>query len=178
MNVAGWSANNRPEKTNDLETVKNVQDVLTGYTGSYRSALEIGAGVGRLAREMCKSFNLVVGVDVSQALVDESQKYLAEFPSARVLKGDGLHIPVDSDKFDFVYSYVTFQHMYTLEIIRANIEEAFRVLKSGGTCRIQTVKGKSNTYEGEGGIHRSYLFEDEKDFLQLFWTRDSTHQLK
>ena len=165
--MRGWENNSIPETATDAETVKNVRSILSNYGGPFGSALEIGAGVGRLVREMKKQFDYVVGVDISQALVDKSKEYL-DSCSCRVLKGDGRYLSLTSDQFDFVYSYVTFQHMYELETIRTNISETFRVLKPGGICRIQTVKGVSNTSENDDGIHRSYLFEDEKDFAQLF----------
>lgn len=165
--MRGWENNSTPETSTDAETAKNVRSILLNYSGSFGSALEVGAGVGRLVREMEKHFGRVIGVDISQALVDKSKDYLKFGPSI-IFKGDGKHLPLESNQFDFVYSYVTFQHLYELETIRTNIAEIFRVLKPGGVCRVQTVKGKSNTYEGDDGIHRSYLFDDERDFLQLF----------
>lgn len=151
-----------------IETSQNFEHILSGYTGNYGYALDIGAGIGRLVRKMRHRFSAVLGVDISQTMVDFSKDFLKDVPAAFVIKGDGSYLPVQSDTFDFAYSYISFQHMHTLEIVRSNIQETHRVLKSGGVCRIQTVKGKSNNYAGEGGAHLAYLFEDEKDFEQLF----------
>jgi len=152
------------------DAAKNVESILRGYgsASGILSALEIGAGYGRLAKAMRKRIPNVVGVDSSQSLLAMSKEYLAGVPGVQMIKGDGSTLPVDSDAFDFVYSYIAFQHMHTLEIIQSYIAETFRVLKSGGTCSIQTVKGKSNPSMVEGGLHRCHLFEDEKDFLKLF----------
>jgi SAM-dependent methyltransferase len=150
------------------ETRRNVQSILSGYTGRKEYALEIGAGYGRLVKAMRNEFEFVIGFDSSQVLVDFSKEYLGGDFKSIVNKCDGSSVSSPSGHFDFVYSYIAFQHMHTLEIIKSYIAETYRVLKPGGVCRIQTVKGESNPYEGDGGIHRSYLFEDEKDFLQLF----------
>lgn len=152
------------------ETEGNIESILSGLgdTTGIQAALEIGAGYGRLVKAMRKRIPNVVGVDSSQSLLAMSKEYLAGVPGVQMIKGDGSTLPVDSDTFDFVYSYIAFQHMHTLEIIKSYIEETFRVLKPGAVCRIQTVKGQSNPSMVEGGLHRCHLFEDEKDFLQLF----------
>jgi cyclopropane fatty-acyl-phospholipid synthase-like methyltransferase len=150
------------------DTTANVEAILTGYDGPRHNALEIGAGYGRLVKEMAKTFEYVVGIDSSNSLQEMSWGYLEDHIRTYVLINDGKSIPLDRDRFDFVYSYIAFQHMHTLEIIKSYIDEAFRVLKPGGACRIQTVKGKSNPSMVDGGQHRCHLFKDEKDFLQLF----------
>lgn len=149
------------------DTKRNVEFILNGCTsGVSLNALDIGAGMGRLVKEMGKKFRSVTGVDISEPMVEYAKKYLGESMFLRVLKGDGSHLPVESGSFHFAYSYISFQHMHTLEVVRTNIEEIYRVLKPNGMCRIQTVKGKS--YRSEKDNNHAYLFEDENDFLQLF----------
>lgn len=148
-----------------IETYANVKYILDGYDGQRATALDVGAGMGRLVKEMSKHFYYVMGVDISQSMVDLSKEYL-KGARAGVKKGDGMYLPVDDSFFDFAYSYIAFQHFHTLEIVRTNIEEIYRVLKPGGVCRIQTVKGKSYRSESDG--NHAYLFEDEYDFGLLF----------
>lgn len=129
-------------------------------------ALEVGAGVGRLMREMHARFDFVWGVDMSESMVDFSDWYLKYYPRCIVKLGDGHRIPMSSNAIDFVYSYITFQHIPTLEIVRENIAEIFRVLKPGGFCRVQTIKGWPCGDEFKG-MHGHY-FEHEEDFRQEF----------
>jgi SAM-dependent methyltransferase len=152
------------------QTDSNVESILGGYAGAngVNSALEIGAGYGRLVKAMRKRIPNVYGVDSSQALLDLSKEYLGDLSGVKMLKGNGSSLPIITNSIDFVYSYIAFQHMHTLEIIQSYVTETFRVLKSGGTCRIQTVKGVSNPSMVDGGLHRCHLFKDEKDFLKLF----------
>jgi SAM-dependent methyltransferase len=173
----GWEVQSWPDAwrvvvgadhENPAETESNVENILCGYDGPFISALEIGAGYGRLVKAMRKRFDFVLGVDSSQALVDLSREYVVGYQENCIVKNSGSDLPAKSEFFNFVYSYIAFQHMHTLDIIKSYIAETFRVLKPGGICRIQTVKGKSNPFMGEGGIHRCHLFEDEKDFGQLF----------
>lgn len=134
-------------------------------------ALEIGAGVGRLMRAMSPHFERVWGVDMSEDMVAMSEDFLKGYPNCVVKQGDGYSLPVASDAFDFVYSYITFQHMPDLDCVRANIAEIYRVLKPGGVCRVQTIKGVPYNGEfGKGGMYGRY-FENEADFQLEFLQR-------
>lgn len=130
-------------------------------------ALEVGAGVGRLMRCMAPHFDFVWGVDMSEDMVRMSQDFLRG-EHCEVKLGDGYRLPVASGAFDFVYSYITFQHMPDLDCVRSNIAEIYRVLKPGGICRVQTIKGVPFNGEfGKGGMYGRY-FENEADFQSEF----------
>lgn len=50
---------------------------------------------------------------------------------------NGVSFPLENESIDAAFSYITFQHMPTKEVIRKNIEEIGRVLKPGGIAKLQ-----------------------------------------
>jgi ubiquinone/menaquinone biosynthesis C-methylase UbiE len=103
-----------------------------------RSALEIGCGPGRLMRAMSQHFGEIHGVDISDEMVLLAGKQLKDIPHAHA------HVTPDSTlsmfadgSFDFVYSYIVFQHIPDREVVLNYLREAGRVLKPGGILRCQ-----------------------------------------
>jgi SAM-dependent methyltransferase len=105
---------------------------------SERRALEIGCGPGRLMIPMSRRFGEIHGVDVSDDMVALARQRLREIPSAHVhaTSGDGLGLFPDAH-FDFIYSYIVFQHIPSREIVLNYLREARRVLKPGGVLCCQ-----------------------------------------
>jgi SAM-dependent methyltransferase len=150
--------------TSPAEMESSVALLLNGIPDG-GEALEIGAGVGRLMRAMVPHFNHVCGVDMSESMVTLSKDVLKDYPTCEVKLGDGYKLPFSDEMFDFVYSYITFQHMPDLACIRSNIAEVHRALKSGGLCRIQTLKATPPKSEG---YHAHFPFEREEEFREEF----------
>jgi SAM-dependent methyltransferase len=103
-----------------------------------RRALEIGCGPGRLMRPMSGHFGEIHGVDISDEMVRLACDQLKDIPHARV------HVTPDSslgmfadNSFDFVYSYIVFQHIPNRDVVLNYLSEARRVLKPGGILRCQ-----------------------------------------
>jgi len=97
------------------------------------TALEIGYGGGRLLASASRHFGVVAGVDIH----DQSEKVDAELQrrgihNHKLYTGAGRDIPMSNEEVDFVYSFIVFQHMEKLEILRSYLSEAYRVLRSGG----------------------------------------------
>jgi SAM-dependent methyltransferase len=107
---------------------------------SQRRALEIGCGPGRLMLPMTRHFGEVQGVDISEEMVALARERLSHLPSAhaQVISGDDLGMFSDC-YFDFVYSYIVFQHIPLREIVLNYLREAQRVLKPSGVlcCQIR-----------------------------------------
>jgi SAM-dependent methyltransferase len=154
-------------KEDPIDTKQTSEIILEGIPRQ-GIALEVGAGVGRLMSAMSPHFEFVWGVDHSESMVKLSKEHLRDYGNCQIKLGDGFRLPVDSNAFDFVYSYITFQHMADLDCVQKNIKEMYRVLKPGGICRVQTIKGAPYRGEwGEGGMHGCH-FEDENDFCKEF----------
>lgn len=147
-----------------IETKLQAQKILRGIPEG-KCCVEIGAGVGRLLAHMGRHFKLCLGVDYSPSLVNLSRKYLKEYGAhVRVMLNDGAHLPLHDETIDFVYSFTCFQHMTDHIIARSNIREAFRVLRPGGFCRIQVVRGNPM----ERGRYDGIVFVDNDQIADAF----------
>src|SRR5579863_9826442 len=100
----------------DGEFLSTAADVIRDLEGelkrfpsvpsSSRSALEIGCGPGRLMRPMSRHFGEIHGIDVSDEMIAQADKYLRDIPWAHVSHAGGSDLAqFPSDRFDFVYSY-------------------------------------------------------------------------
>jgi len=103
-----------------------------------RSALEIGCGPGRLMRPMSRHFGEIHGVDISDEMIRLAGEQLKDIPHAHA------HVTPDSTlgmfldgSFDFVYSYIVFQHIPSRDVVLNYLRESGRVLKPGGILRCQ-----------------------------------------
>jgi SAM-dependent methyltransferase len=119
------------------------------------SMLEIGCGVGRMTRMLARIFAYVTALDISDEMAARARANTADLPNVTVLVGDGatLH-PLASDTFDFVFSFIVFQHIPSLEIIASYCREAHRVLKPGGLFKFHVQgrtafrRGRRDTWTG------------------------------
>jgi len=109
-------------------------------TSTDKTALDIGCGVGRVTRSLCKRFKYVIGVDVSGKMIEiakslhDTQKY----NNIEFLQNNGRAFSFLRDNsVDYIFSVITFQHMPSKEVIEANVEDLSRVLKEEGVCQIQ-----------------------------------------
>jgi SAM-dependent methyltransferase len=103
-----------------------------------RSALEIGCGPGRLMRPMSRHFGEIHGVDIADEMIRLANAQLKDIPHAHAqLTLDSSLGMFRDGSFDFVYSYIVFQHIPDRNIVLNYLREARRVLKPGGILRCQ-----------------------------------------
>lgn len=95
------------------------------------TALDYGCGVGRVLTPMSRYFASTLGIDVSQAMLDEARRNVgAGAELCRLVEGD-LQACLPQHRFDFIHSTLVFQHIPTaqgLSILSALMER----LKPGG----------------------------------------------
>lgn len=103
-----------------------------------RRALEIGCGPGRLMLPMTRHFGEVHGVDISEEMIALARQRLAGAPGCHFHVTTGAGLPMFANEyFDFVYSYIVFQHIPDRDVVMSYLREAQRVLKPGGVLRCQ-----------------------------------------
>jgi len=122
-----------------LQDVERFVDPWVGQLPATRRALDVGCGVGRLTRAMAGRFDQVVGVDISSAMIKGAWELEPAAPSNVAFEkvcGDGL-LPFDDHSFDFVFSYIVFQHLPRLEMVERYLAEFGRILVPGGIARVQ-----------------------------------------
>lgn len=79
-----------------------------------KSALDFGCGVGRLIVPLAHKYQEVIGVDVSQSMLNEAQKNCSRYELSNVdfiLSDDSLSKL--TRKVDLIHSYIVFQHIPT-----------------------------------------------------------------
>lgn len=113
--------------------------------------LEIGCGIGRIMKPLAINHPdfLVFGVDVSKRMVQQGFERLHDLNNVVLLQNNGLDLSLFPDGFfDFVYSYIVFQHM-PRRIADNYAAEVRRITRSGGyfLYQFQTRLDRSNIPE-------------------------------
>jgi len=107
-------------------------------------ALDFGCGVGRCSIPLTRVCQSVVGVDVSDSMLQEARKNCSEHAvsNLRLVKSDDTLSQV-SGPFDFVHSFVVFQH-----IPRKRGEEIFtrlvELLSDNGVAAVEFLYGRND----------------------------------
>ncbi len=104
-----------------------------------KTALEIGCGIGRIARWMAQDFEQYIGVDVSPEMVRKAAAYALPHATFQTVSGAELG-DIAAGSVDFVFSLGVFQHVPDGNVVVSYFTEIARVLRPGGIFRVQ-VKG-------------------------------------
>ena len=111
--------------------------------------LEIGCGIGRLLKPLALERRdlEIYGVDVSTEMIMQGKERLSDFSNIYLSQVNGKDLALfGNDFFDFIFSYVTFQHIprrYLNDILK----EVCRVLKKKGVFTFQMQYREDNTRE-------------------------------
>ena len=106
-----------------------------GLPGEFDSALDFGCGLGRLTRALSETCNDVVGIDISQEMIDRA-RILNRHCQFLLNPYEDLRIFPD-DRFQVVYSGRVLQHQPLVAGILLYVSEFVRVLKKGGIAAFQ-----------------------------------------
>lgn len=105
------------------------------YGVDFGQVVEIGCGAGRLTKSMALHFADVIGVDVSEEMLDVARANISA-PNVDLRLGDGITLPMDNASVDAAFSAHVFQHFDSLALAHANFAEIARVLKPGGSMMV------------------------------------------
>src|SRR5882762_9360229 len=83
--------------------------VLKAVPAGARLALDIGCGVGMLARQLRQRIPDVTGIDLDEASIDLAETRDSE--GVHYLCGDFVTYPFEPESFDFVASVATLHHL-------------------------------------------------------------------
>lgn len=111
-----------------------------------KKVLNIGCGVGRLEEQMSPNFQKVCGIDISEEMINRAKERLSNHNNVELLATDGASFPFGDDFFDFIFSYIVFQHMPSKDVVKKNFEEIFRTLNKNGVAKIQ-IRGGHQPYK-------------------------------
>lgn len=97
--------------------------------------LEIGCGTGPVSRELAARLpaGQVVGIDPSPVFLATALKLAVGFQNLNFIVGDCRDLPCETESIDVVVCHTTLSHVPYPETA---LEEAFRVLRPGGTLAV------------------------------------------
>lgn len=106
-------------------------NVVKEYVTKEDKVLDNGCGTGGFLSCIAPLCGTITGVDISERFVNETQKSIEafEYTNASAQQVDGKTLPFDDETYDVVVMVDVIHHM---ENPHAGVEEAVRVLKSGG----------------------------------------------
>jgi len=122
-----------------VETIKRELDSVRSRYPELRmgQALDFGCGVGRLTQALAGHFERVVGVDIAEDMLALARTHNRHGDRVEYLHNHRSDLRLlASDRFDFVCSIITLQHMEPA-LSRAYIAEFVRVCAPGGVVVFQ-----------------------------------------
>ena len=116
--------------------------------------LEIGCGIGRLLNYALNDtrFKKFIGIDISGEMIQQARKRMADRSNLRLIETDGYTIPLEDDSVDFAFSHLVFVHFKTIEMLKSNFMEVFRVLKPKGLFKVLVRIDNVNLEKWWGGV--------------------------
>jgi 2-polyprenyl-3-methyl-5-hydroxy-6-metoxy-1,4-benzoquinol methylase len=101
-------------------------------------ALDFGCGLGRLTRPLAGRFGRVVGVDVSETMVETARRIHADCPGCVFEHNVGPDLRrYAPETFDFILSLIALQHIRSRRRVCAFVAEFVRLLRPGGIAVVQ-----------------------------------------
>jgi SAM-dependent methyltransferase len=101
--------------------------------------VEIGCGPGRMTRRLADLAGRVLATDVSGAMLARCREFVGDRSNVEFLQlpGDGELAGIADGSADLVFSYITLQHVPTIDAQLRYLAESVRVLRPNGRIAIQ-----------------------------------------
>ena len=107
------------------------------YIAQLRSALEIGAGIGRLALPQAARFAHVTATDISQTMLAKLRQRAVQAGRTNIttMQASAAWDTPSAPGFpyDYIYSYACFQHIEDAQIIETYLRRVAQALSTEGT---------------------------------------------
>ncbi len=125
---------------NIRQYLKNVHDYLLKHISGNVLVLEVGCGTGDFIKEIAKQVEEIIGIDVSDKLLDAAKKNLKGIKNISLIRADIDSAEIPRDYFDFIISMWTLPN---LDNPLPFIKKMKRALKSTGTIFVDTYSEKA-----------------------------------
>lgn len=119
------------------KTASFIFEQIQPYLLKQKRVLEIGAGIGRVAIPMSQHFEKLYAVDISSVMNKKLMDNCKRFGAKKIeVCLDVDHW--DAEKFDFIYSVLTFQHIEDIQIIEQYIKRISQCLNGVAFLQFDT----------------------------------------
>jgi SAM-dependent methyltransferase len=130
--------------TTEHVVLADLPRIAGGRDPKQMSILEIGCGAGRMTRSLADIFGHVYAVDVSGEMLALARARLAHVNNISWIHTNGVDLKALGDvHLDFALSYIVFQHIPDIEVIRSYIREVALRLKPGALFKFQAQGGRA-----------------------------------
>jgi ubiquinone/menaquinone biosynthesis C-methylase UbiE len=114
--------------------LRQAEDLLCPRIRRTDVVLDLGCGIGRVARYVARCCERLWAVDASEAMLRLARERLHRLPNVTFAQSEATQIPsVDSGSVDFVYSILTLQHLEREDAFLL-LRDVHRVLRIGGSA--------------------------------------------
>jgi SAM-dependent methyltransferase len=108
-----------------------------GLPARWDRALDFGCGVGRLSRALAAHFAAVLGVDLSESMIEDARQLNADYPNCEFKHNRRPDLSaLEPCSFDLIYSNITLQHMPP-DLAKGYMAEFLRVVAPDGLVLFQ-----------------------------------------
>jgi SAM-dependent methyltransferase len=144
-----------------------------GVPREWKSALDFGCGVGRLAPGLSSYFDTYCGVDLSTEMVNQARELHCRLQNCRfVVNDDAANLSQFPDQsFDLIFSLYVLQHLTSRSMTLSYLQSFVRMLRPGGLLVFQLphhipraeklfYDGRRNLFLlfGRLGVRRQFMF--------------------
>ena len=120
-------------------------------------ALDFGCGVGRLTLGLASHFNEVVGVDISERMIEMAESFNPAPTRIRFVHNPAADLRIlPDDHFDLVLSLITLQHLPPRSA-RQYLTEFVRITRPGGLLVVQATAGRVREPTLKKRLRRRFL---------------------
>lgn len=156
------------EFANDFEeSGKREAEAVSKLVDRNAVVLDLGCGLGRVAKYLAPFVRELHGVDVSESMIRHAKENCKGLSNVHFKVNNGKDLSLYSDEiFDFAYSFLMLQHLKKEDAL-AYITEVYRVLKNDGRTLLQFPDRSSSVY----WICHMYNLIDRKPSKMRLYTR-------
>ena len=127
-----------------------------------KRVLEIGCGTGRLAIQVVSRVHFLCGIDISPKTIEVAKTHLQKF-NVKLICDNFLSCSF-AEKFDLIYSSLTFMHIKNKY---GAIEKIYRLLAKNGICVLSIDKNKNCILEY--GTRQVKIYPDDpEEIINMF----------
>ncbi len=112
-------------------------DFICRFLEPDAAVMDIGCGIGRVEQFLAPHCKSLVGVDISERMIEEARTRLSHHDNLSFRQNNGGDLSIcETAEFDLVFSFFVLQHLEREDAFRY-LEEVRRVVKPGGRALLQ-----------------------------------------